>query len=62
MFQIFLESEYITKPFEKYSELDSLGRCGVAYVNICKEIMPAEGEKKRRYKLNKTKWLETEKI
>lgn len=42
----FLESEYITKPFEKYSELDSLGRCGVAYVNICKEIMPAEGEKR----------------
>lgn len=42
----FLESEYITKPFEKYSELDSLGRCGVVYVNICKEIMPAEGEKR----------------
>ena len=41
-----MESEYITKPFEKYSELDSLGRCGVAYVNICKEIMPAEGEKR----------------
>ena len=42
----FSESEYTTKPFEKYSELDSLGRCGVAYVNICKEIMPAEGEKR----------------
>ena len=30
------------KPFEYYSELDNLGRCGVAYANICKEIMPTE--------------------
>ena len=29
-------------PFEIYSPLDSLGRCGVAYANICKEIMPTE--------------------
>ena len=28
--------------FEIYSELDSLGRCGVAYANICKELMPTE--------------------
>jgi len=28
--------------FEKYSELDSLGRCGVAYANICPESMPVE--------------------
>ena len=25
-----------------YTELDSLGRCGVAYANVCKEIMPPE--------------------
>lgn len=31
-----------TKSFEKYSELDDLGRCGVAYANISKEIMPTE--------------------
>ena len=31
-----------TKAFEKYSPLDSLGRCGVAYANICKEIQPTE--------------------
>ena len=31
-----------TEAFEEYSELDSLGRCGVAYANICKEIMPTE--------------------
>ena len=31
-----------TEPFEIYSELDSLGRCGVAYANVCLEIMPTE--------------------
>lgn len=38
----FLESDYTTKSFENYSELDVLGRCGVAYANVCKEIMPLE--------------------
>lgn len=38
----FKESDYTTEPFEEYSNLDSLGRCGVAYANICKEIMPTE--------------------
>ena len=38
----FTEDEHTTKAFETYSELDSLGRCGVAYANICKEIMPLE--------------------
>lgn len=28
--------------FEKYSELDSLGRCGVAYANVGKDLMPTE--------------------
>lgn len=31
-----------TEAFETYSELDKLGRCGVAYANICLEIMPTE--------------------
>jgi DNA-entry nuclease len=31
-----------TNAFETYSKLDKLGRCGVAYANICKEIMPTE--------------------
>lgn len=31
-----------TEPFEFYSELDGLGRCGAAYANICLEIMPTE--------------------
>lgn len=31
-----------TYAFENYSRLDKLGRCGVAYVNVCKELMPTE--------------------
>lgn len=31
-----------TDAFEIYSNLDKLGRCGVAYANICKELMPTE--------------------
>lgn len=38
----FTEKDYTNKSFENYSELDSLGRCGVAYANICREIMPPE--------------------
>lgn len=30
------------EPFETYSELDELGRCGAAYANICLDIMPTE--------------------
>ena len=38
----FTETEYTTEAFERYSDLDSLGRCGVAYANVCEEIMPTE--------------------
>lgn len=31
-----------TDPFENYADLDELGRCGVAYANICQELMPTE--------------------
>ena len=31
-----------TKSFEKYSPLDVLGRCGVAYANVSRELMPTE--------------------
>ena len=31
-----------TENFEKYSELDSLRRCGPAYANICRELMPTQ--------------------
>lgn len=42
----FDENDYITKSFEKYSELDILGRCGVAYANICRETMPFDNEER----------------
>lgn len=42
----FKEDEYTQKSFENYSQLDELGRCGVAYANICKDIMPPEGDKR----------------
>lgn len=38
----FTDSDMTTTAFENYSDLDSLGRCGLAYANICKEIMPTE--------------------
>lgn len=42
----FTEEDYTTSSFEKYSEWDYLGRSGVAYANIGKEIMPKENEKR----------------
>lgn len=36
------EDKQRTDPFETYSELDELDRCGVAYANICTELMPVE--------------------
>lgn len=36
----FTENDYTTNAFETYSDLDKRKRCGVAYANICKEIMP----------------------
>ena len=36
----FTEAEHTTTSFEKYSRLDSLGRCGVAFANIGTDIMP----------------------
>lgn len=38
----FKEEDLSTKSFEIYSDLDELGRCGVAYANIGKDIMPTE--------------------
>lgn len=38
----FSESDYTTEPFETFSELDALGRCGAAYANVCIELMPTE--------------------
>ena len=38
----FTSDDLTTEAFEIYSPLDDLGRCGVAYANICPEIMPTE--------------------
>lgn len=38
----FDESDMTNISFERYSNLDSLGRCGVAYANIGTDIMPTE--------------------
>lgn len=42
----FEESDLTTTSFEEYSELDSLGRCGVAYANISLDTMPDEDEER----------------
>lgn len=42
----FKEEDYTTESFEKYSNLDEKGRCRVAYANICKEIMPPDGDQR----------------
>lgn len=40
----FTEEDKKKGVFEKYSDLDEMGRCGTAFANICKEIMPLENE------------------
>ncbi len=42
----FSASELTTKAYEKYSSLDSLGRCGVAIASCGKEIMPGANEER----------------
>lgn len=36
------EEKQSLEPFEEYSELDEMGRCGTAFANICPEIQPTE--------------------
>lgn len=38
----FEENELTTSSFEEYSDLDGLGRCGVAYACVGRETMPTE--------------------
>lgn len=42
----FSSSELTTKGYEKYSSLDSLGRCGVAIASCGQEIMPGADEER----------------
>lgn len=38
----FSESDFTTESFEEYSDLDNLGRCGTAFANIGKDLMPTQ--------------------
>jgi len=38
----FESDDFVKETFESYSDLDRLGRCGVAYACISQEIMPTE--------------------
>ena len=38
----FLQEELTTTSFESYSPLDSLGRCGVAFACVGKDLMPTQ--------------------
>ncbi len=38
----FTDEEITTESFERYSELDELGRCGVAFACVGRDIMPTE--------------------
>lgn len=42
----FEKEDYTTQSFEIYSEWDENGRSGVAFANICMEIMPKNGEER----------------
>jgi DNA-entry nuclease len=56
----FEESDFTTECFENYSELDSLGRCGVAFANV-RNRHNAYGEQ-RINKQYYTYWLDKCKI
>lgn len=38
----FADSDITTDVFENYSELDELGRCGAAFANVCRGLMPTQ--------------------
>lgn len=51
--------ELTTVGYEKYANLDSLGRCGVALASCGKEIMPADGEERGRISsIKPTGWMQ----
>ena len=51
----FTEDEYTTEAFEEYSDLDILGRCGVAYASVSRELMPT-GKRGRISHIKPTGW------
>lgn len=56
----FTEEDKGKAAFEEYSELDDKERCGIAFANICKEIMPKEGQKREEISIIKPSgWNQT---
>lgn len=53
----FTDDDLTFEAFETYSELDNLGRCGVAYANICQELMPTE-ERGEIGSVNPSGWVQ----
>lgn len=51
----FAEEYFTSKSFEAYSELDKLGRCGVAFANIGTDTMPT-GEREAISNIKPTGW------
>ena len=49
------EEKETVDAFEYYSELDELGRCGMAIANVCKELMPT-GERGNIGQVKPTGW------
>lgn len=42
----FSQDDFTTKSFEKYSELDFLGRCGIAFTNLSIDTIPSADEER----------------
>ena len=53
----FTEDDYTTDSYESYSDLDSLGRCGVAEANIGVDLMPTE-ERESISSVHPTGWVQ----
>lgn len=52
---LFTESDMTVRAFEEYSDLDSLGRCGVCFANVCRKLMPT-AERKSISSVKPTGW------
>ncbi len=49
-----------TTAFERYSNRDRLGRCGVAYANICEELMPTEDREESLNEVTPSGWCQNQ--
>ena len=53
----FTEEEITTEAFESYAPLDGLGRCGVAFACIGRELMPTEEREGSLSSVTPTGWI-----